>query len=50
MESQLSLCQNQAVLLENAMLYGRTLKDNVCDISTKALSFAEPRGKEVSSF
>jgi len=26
------------------------LKADVCDISTKGLSFAQPRGKDVSSF
>jgi len=52
MESHLSLCPNQILLLQNAILYalGKNLKADACNISTKVLSFAEPRGNDVSSF
>jgi hypothetical protein len=42
MESHLSLCPNQALLLENVTLYalGKNLKADACHISTKELSFA----------
>jgi hypothetical protein len=52
MESHLSLCPNQTRLLQKTILYvlGKNLKADTCDISTKELSFEEPRGKDVSSF
>jgi hypothetical protein len=39
MELHLSLCPNQALLLQNAILYalGKNLEADVCDISTKEL-------------
>jgi hypothetical protein len=42
MESHLSLCPNQALLLENDILYalGKNLKTDACSISTKEFSFA----------
>jgi hypothetical protein len=53
MESVLPLCENQALLLQNVVLY--VLRKNfegwmLPIYPLDALSFAEPRRKDVSSF